>query len=404
MVLSLLMSPHMFRRNERPARKRRIFTAGVALLLSASLFVSTACAPRTEDGRLPGGLKGRTQNVILLIGDGLSVAAVSAARLRKGGAEGRLHMDRMPVAGFVRTTAANDLITDSAAAATAMASGFKTNNGMIGMTPDGRKVLSIMKAAMDRGMAAGLVATSSITHATPAAFAAHVPSRNMETEIAANFISAGVNLLFGGGRRFFLPETPDGGKRDDGRNLLQEARAAGYDVCLTPKEAAAAESRKILGLFAHGAMDMTASDISLADMTSLAIEKLRGRGRGFFLMVEGSQIDWEAHDNIPDRMIEEILDFDEAAGRALDFAAKDRRTLVIATSDHETGGLVILDGTPDGGEIEVAWASTGHTGATVPLTAFGPGAEAISGFRDNTEIALALARRLGIRDFPRHLD
>jgi alkaline phosphatase len=398
------MPPHIFRRNERPARKRRIFAAGVALLLSASLFVSNACAPRTEDGRLPGGLKGRTKNVILFIGDGLSVAAVSAARLKQGGAEGRLHMDRMPVAGFVRTTAANDLITDSAAAATAMASGFKTNNGMIGMTPDGRKVLSVLEAAMARGMAAGLVATSSITHATPAAFAAHVPSRNMETEIAADLLSAGVDILFGGGRRFFLPQSQENGKREDGRNLLDEARAAGYDVSLTPQEAEAAANQKILGLFAHGAMDMTASDISLAGMTSLAIEKLRRNKQGFLLVVEGSQIDWEAHDNILDRMIAEILDFDEAVGRALDFAAKDRRTLVVATSDHETGGLVILDGTLDGGEIEVAWASTGHNGATVPLTAFGPGAESFSGFRDNTEIALALARRLGIRNFPRYID
>lgn len=398
------MSDDIIRNIRRASRIRRFTSTGIVLLLAISLFALTACQPRAEGDRLPAGLKGRTRNIILFIGDGMSVAAVSAARLRKGGAEGTLHMDRMPVAGFVRTTAADSVITDSAASATAMASGFKTNNGVIGMTPDGRKVLSVLKGAMERGMASGLVATSSITHATPAPFASHVPSRTMHERIAEDLLETGVDVLLGGGRRFFLPRTQEGGRRDDGRNLLEEARAAGYDVCLTPEEAQQAGSRKILGLFADNAMDMTASEISLAGMTSLAMEKLRRHRRGFFLMVEGSQIDWEAHDNILDRMIEEILDFDDAVGLALDFAAEDRRTLVIVTSDHETGGLVILDGSMDGAEIEVAWASTGHNGATVPLTAFGPGAEAFSGFRDNTEIAVAMARRLGIRDFPRYID
>jgi alkaline phosphatase len=372
------------------------------IVLVSVLFIQSACA-RNENTRPPES-KNSAKNVILLIGDGMGNSTNSAARIRKGGVTGTLHMDRMPVAGFVRTSAANALITDSAAAATAMATGFKTKNGMVGVNPDGKNALSILEAAMSKGLAAGLVATSSLTHATPAAFGSHVASRRGEFAIAEGFLVNKIDILLGGGRGYFLPKSREGGRRTDERDLLQEAQTSDYTLCRTKEELAAAPRGKILGLFADVHMTTTAPEPSLAEMTSAAIDRLNDRTAGFFLMVEGSQIDWGAHDHDLEITIKQTLDFDEAVAAALAFAEKDGRTLIVVTSDHETGGLVINGGMMDGTKIAVAWASGGHNGATVPLFAFGPGAESLAGFRDNTDIPKAFARLLGILDFPRIFD
>jgi alkaline phosphatase len=371
-------------------------------VFAAVLFIQIACAQK-ENTPTPES-KGAVKNIILLIGDGMGNATISAARIRKGGVAGSLHMDRMPVAGFVRTSAANALIPDSAAAATALATGFKTNNGMVGMTPDGKNVQSITEAVMSKGLAAGLVATSSLTHATPASFGSHVASRRGEFAIAEGFLANKIDILLGGGRGYFLPKSQEGGRRTDERDLLREAQTAGYSLCRTKEELAAAPRGKILGLFADVHMTTKAPEPTLAEMTSAAIERLTDRPAGFFLMVEGSQIDWGAHDNDLEITLKQTLDFDEAVAAALAFAEKDGKTLVVVTADHETGGLVINNGTMDGSMIAVAWGSKGHNAATVPLLAFGPGAERLTGFRENTDIPKTFARLLGITDFPRIFD
>jgi len=371
-------------------------------VLAAVLFIQIACA-RNEKAPAAES-KSSAKNIILLIGDGMGNSTISAARIRKGGIAGSLHMDRMPVAGFVRTSAANALITDSAAAATAMATGFKTKNGMIGVLPDGKKALSILEAAMSKGLAAGLVATSSLTHATPASFGSHVASRRGEFAIAEGFLVNKIDILLGGGRGYFLPKSQEGGRRADERNLLGEAQAAGYTLCRTKEDLASAPRGKILGLFADVHMTNKPPEPTLADMTTAAIERLNERPAGFFLLVEGSQIDWGAHDHDLEITLKQTLDFDEAVAAALIFAEKDGRTLVVVTSDHETGGLIINDGTMDGTKITVVWASQGHNGATVPLFAFGPGAASLAGFRENTDIPKTFARLLGIPDFPRVFD
>lgn len=383
----------------RMAMIRRFRFSVLIPLVPSLLFAFPACAPRIGPATAPGGPP--PCNVIFLIGDGMGNSIVSAARIRKGGADGRLRMDEMPVIGLVRTSSANSLITDSAAAATALACGFKTTNETVALTPDGKKTRTILEAALARGMAGGLVVTSSLTDATPAGFGSHVSSRWQNNEIAAELLQTGADLLLGGGYAYFIPKSRKGSSRVDERDLVDEAKNAGYAVCRTKEEMAAASGEKIIGLFADKNMD---SEPSLAEMTAEALRRLDGRKPGFFLVVEGSLIDKFAHDNLLEKVLDQTLHFDEAVGTALDFAKKNGRTLVVVTADHETGGLSINGGTLDGSVLLVSWGSDYHNGATVPLFAFGPGARHFTGFKDNTDIPRIFARLLGLADYPKILE
>ena len=376
----------------------------LAPLLLALFFASYACAPKADPGLTPAQAEHAPRNIIFLIGDGMGNSISSAARLRKGGLTGFLRMDEMPVIGLVRTSSANSLTTDSAAAGTALAGGVKTNNRLVAMTPDGKKVRSILAAAMARGMAGGLVVTSSVTDATPAAFGSHAPSRRLESQLAAELLENKIDLLLGGGYGFFIPGSREGSLRDDERDLIREAEEYGFGVCRTKEELAAAPAGKVLGLFANGDMTTEPPEPSLSEMTAEALRRLGGRKKGFFLMVEGSLIDSRAHDNLLEETLDQTLKFDEAVGVALDFAKKDGHTLVIVTADHGTGGLSINGGTTDGKAFDVVWGSGKHDGAAVPLFAFGPCAELFGGFKDNTEIPRLFARLLGIADFPKILE
>jgi Alkaline phosphatase len=324
----------------------------------------------------------------------------SAARARKGGLTGLLRMDEMPVIGLVRTSS-TALVTDSAAAGTALAGGVKTNNKSVAMTPDGKKVQSILEAARNRGMATGIVVTSSLADATPACFGAHAPGRWLKSRIAAGLLASGTDLLLGGGSAHFLPRSREGSLRDEERDLVREAGDAGYAVCRTKEELAEAPDGKILGLFARDDMTTEPPEPTLAGMTVEAIRRLGRNRRGFFLLVEGSLIDSRAHDNLLEETLDQTLKFDEAVGAALDFAKKDGRTLVVVTADHDTGGLSVVDGTVDGAVLKVTWGGDNHTGEAVPLFAFGPGAGLFGGFKDNTEIPRIFARLIGAADFPK---
>jgi alkaline phosphatase len=338
----------------------------------------------------------KARNVILFIGDGMCTTTVAAARVRATGSTGVLHMDRMPVAGFVRTSAANALITDSASSATAMATGEKTDNGMIAMSPDGRPLETVLMRARDKRKSTGLVATSAITHATPAGFAAHVGHRREEPTIAEHLIANKVDVLLGGGKGFFVPSSEPGSKRTDDLDLIGQAKSEGYQLVETRADLLKSEHPRVLGLFRMEALTGAEQEPSLPEMTSQAIRLLSRNKRGFFLMVEGSQIDWANHENNLERSQRETLWFDLAIKSALDFAVRDGNTLVIVTADHETGGMAITGGNTDGSDLQVGWVSGGHTGGPVPLYAFGPGALKLSGFRDNTEIAKVIAEVLGL--------
>ncbi|MBN1893341.1 alkaline phosphatase [bacterium] len=341
------------------------------------------------------------RNLIFCIGDGMGISQIAAARISMAGPDGRSSLERMPVTGLGCTHSADQLVTDSGAGGTALSTGFKTKNGMIGMNPDTVAVRSILEACMARGMSAGLVATSSVTHATPAAFGAHVPDRDMQFRIAEQLLENRIQVLLGGGLDYFLPESSGSGKRRDGRDLLSAAGEAGYAVVRTREAFEACKSEKIIGLFGGDHLtDGAANEPTLAELSRKAIDALQKDPDGFFLMIEGSQIDWACHGNDFENMIRQFRSFDEAVGRALAFAEKDGRTLVVVTADHETGGLALLGGMMTGDSLKTGWATDHHSGIPVPVFASGPGAESFTGVHDNTDIPKIAAKILGLKDFP----
>lgn len=384
---------------------------GVRLQLPAVVLIAVSvlvyCRPgyATSDascGRYPLVPTTTVKNIILMVGDGMGLAQLNAARLTGHGAEGCLSIDEMPVVGLIRTGSANDLLTDSAAASTALATGHKTNNFVIGMLPDGRPVKTILEAAGEKGLATGLVVTSSITHATPAAFATHIDDRYKETQIAEQLIASNVDVLFGGGKGYFLQRSRQGSQRTDESDLITKASKRGYQVVETSEELQTHTGKKVLGLFQIQAMTTRSPEPSLADLTSRAVQLLERSEIGFFLMVEGSQIDWAAHDNDANETIRQTLLFDQAVRVALDYARQDGQTLVVVTADHETGGMAINGGAKDGTHLAIAWTTQSHTALDVPLFAFGPNALDFTGAYDNTCVPRLFARYLGLKDFPQH--
>jgi alkaline phosphatase len=283
-----------------------------------------------------------------------------------------------------------------------MACGIKTNNGVVGMAPDGTKYLTILEGASQKGMSTGLVSTVTITHATPACFGAHVTDRDNEIDIAEDLLDNKINVLLGGGRKLFLPEDRKG-ERQDGRNLIEEAKQAGYSCVGSCEQLNEAEGQYLLGLFQDEDLTTFSPEPMLAELADKALEVLSRNANGFFLMVEGGQIDSACHDNDRDNAVRQTLLFDEAVKVAMDFAVEDQETLVIVTGDHETGGLIA--GTEDGDSgIRCSWSTEGHTAMPLPVYAFGPRAMDFVGVYDNTELSKKVANLLNIRPFPRAIE
>ncbi|MFL5761910.1 MAG: alkaline phosphatase [Thermomicrobiales bacterium] len=361
----------------------------------------------------------RAKNVILMIGDGMGPVQRQAGRLAK---RGPLVMDALPVRGLMETSCADPIatITDSAAAATALATGVKTYNGAIGVGLDGQPLPTILEHAKQAGLAAGLVTTCQITDATPAAFAAHVAARTDHSEIARQFIEeSGVDVILGGGEDYWFPEgvpgaypdfpedAPNEWSRGTRGNLVERAQDFGYRYASNREQLLRAESRKLLGLLANqelfrqkpeGEGDRYDPDVTLAEMTNKAISTLARHNDGFFLMIEEAAIDRMAHQNNTRLAIKGVLELDRAVLVAQAFAEADGETLVIVTADHECGGLAIA-----GHETELdthdvmSWATTGHTDVSVPLTAYGPGADLLAGEIRNTDLFDALIEAMGLR-------
>ena len=328
------------------------------------------------------------KNIILMIGDGMGTGQIYAGLIAN---MGHLNMmEEFPITGFSKTYSADELITDSAAGGTAIATGEKTNNGMIGVTPDNVPIQSILEIAEKRGKSTGLVATSTITHATPAAFIAHVASRNDYERIALQFLDSDIDVFIGGGAVNFI-------KRNDNRNLTKDLSKKGYAICLSMDELDTCSSDKIAGLVYESAPPsiMNGRGEMLIEATKKAIDVLSRNDKGFFLMVEGSQIDWGNHQNDIRYQTLEVQDFDRAVGEAIKFAKKDGETLIIVTADHETGGLGINGGDMSTGRIEAGFTTMGHTGVMVPVLAFGPKSELFSGIYENTEIFHKMVKAYG---------
>src|SRR4030042_6618160 len=216
----------------------------------------------------------------------MGITQITSSRIYLMGADGRFEMEKMPITGLITTHSVDRLITDSAAGATALASGYKTKNGMIGMNRDSVAVVTILEAARDKGLSIGLISTSSITHATPASFAAHVSSRRSQSEVASQLIDAQISLLLGGGKSFFLPQELSGSKRSDQIDLRQLAVEKGYSIVQNKEELQKIGKGPVLGIFALEGLQGDSSEPSLKDMTEAALKVLSQNKKGFFLMVE----------------------------------------------------------------------------------------------------------------------
>lgn len=330
--------------------------------------------------------KSKPKNIILFIGDGMGVAQVYAGLVANGG---QLNLNHMKHIGFSQTQSSDRFVTDSGAGGTAIATGVRTYNGAIGVDTNKQPVKSILQISDERGKATGLVSTSAITHATPASFIAHQPSRNMYEDIAADFLKTDIDIFIGGGEDHFT-------KRKDGRNLVEELRAKGYSVFSGLDEAQSVQ-KSPMAIFVASEHTETypTRGTMLPVATQKAIDVLKQDKNGFFLMIEGSQIDWGGHANSTPYVVNEMLDMDIAVGKALQFASQNLETLVIVTADHETGGMSINGGNYSTGTVTARYTTTDHSAVMVPVFAFGPGAEEFMGIYNNTDIFLKIKKLFG---------
>ena len=323
----------------------------------------------------------KVKNIILLIGDGMGFNEVTAARMAAFGRGVGLAMDHMEETGQNITVSLNgSLITDSAAGATALASGIKTTNGRIGEDADGKPLQTIADIARKQGKSTGVVASCEVTHATPACFGSHVKNRNNYWEIARQLADEPLDIMLGGGYKYFLPGSHPESARDDELDLIARMKKRGATVTMDPAEFHTLNLSKVntlVGLFAPGhPAPALERKVSLKEMTKAALDILSRNKKGFFLMVEGSQIDWAGHANDMQYNVSETLDFDEAVGLALEFAESDGETLVIVTADHETGGLSINSADEGKSTVTAGWTTGSHTANTVPVFAHGPNSHA----------------------------
>jgi alkaline phosphatase len=332
------------------------------------------------------------ENIILFIGDGMGVSHITVGKIVRG----KINLERFSVIGLVTTHSANRLITESAAAATALATGYKTNNRAISVSVDKEPLKTLFEYAKELGKSIGVVVTSSVTHATPAAFIAHAEDRRQHVDIAEQIANSSIDVLIGGGWAYFVPATNEGSERKDQKNLLSTLETRMSVILADDKLAAHTETQKLAALLApKGLPKATDRDYSLARLFQTAIHILSKNRNGFVLMVEGSQIDPAAHDHDQQHLIAELIDFDGAVGAGLDFAQKNRRTLILVTADHETGGLAVHGRSIKNRQVaSTAFTTTGHTATMVPLFAYGPGSERFNGIQDNARVGQQLIELL----------
>jgi alkaline phosphatase len=322
----------------------------------------------------------KVKNIILLIGDGMGLSQVSASQFYN---KKTSNFERFPVIGLTKTSSASELITDSAAGATAFASGIKTYNGALGVNTDTLAVKTIVEEISKIGISTGIISTSSIVHATPAAFYTHTKKRSMYEDIATQLVNSDIDFFAGGGIKYF-------NERKDKRDLILELEQKGFSINTEslPKNTKADFNKKQGYLLASNGMPkmLEGRGDFLTNATRLALESLSNNEEGFFLMIEGSQIDWGGHDNDAEYLISELIDFDNTIGIVLDFAELDDETLVIVTADHETGGFTLAQDNGDYNKIKPVFSTGGHSATMVPVFAKGPNANDFGGIYENTSI------------------
>lgn len=321
--------------------------------------------------------KGKIKNVVFMIGDGMSLAHMYTTWAAN---KGKLNLENCQAVGLAKTYCYDQLITDSGAAGTALATGHKTRYHSVGVDPEGKPLLTLTDLAAAKNKSTGVVVTCRLNDATPAAFCAHNSDRDQAEALIADYAGCGVDFILGGGKRYFC-------KREDGRNILEEMKALGYQTPENWEQLNAIQGGKVLAVWAdHDLPRPSIRKETFAASTMKALDLLSKNKKGFFLMVEGSQIDDYGHSNQLNPLVDEILDFDRTIGKVFEWAAADGETLVVVTADHETGGLTLVGGALQDGEVVGKFSTGNHSGVMVPVYAFGPGAELFTGIYENTDI------------------
>ena len=355
----------------------------IALVIMGML---SACGNKKEEPQEPA----KAMNVIYMIGDGMALPQVYAAMLASGE---KMTFSQFPYIGVVDTHSASNDITDSAAAGTALASDHKTKNAMIGVNPDSIPVKTVLEVMKEQGKETGIVVSSYVTHATPAAFYAKVPHRKQYEDIAVQMAeNPYLNLIIGGGMKHF-------NQRKDSVNLVERMEnELGWKVYDTLADIDVT-CKKYAVIADDGHMPPAAERGDfLPRAVKTALKTLDGAENGFFLMVEGSQIDFACHANDSAWMVDELVDFSYAIQVALNYAEEHGNTLVVVTADHETGGLTMPD--PQGKYTNVVfdYSTRSHTCLPVMVYAYGPGAEQFTGWMQNTAIKGKILNACGLEN------
>lgn len=351
------------------------------------------------------------KNVIYLIGDGMGFGAVTSLLLSEDEVTG---FEQAPVVGLSETCSADNYVTDSAAGGTALATGTRTNNGYVGVDPDGNQLTSILRKAQTLGMKTGIVVNTTLTEATPASFYAGVNSRYKTYDIAKQFTESNVDVAIGAGLDRFIG-------RPDSLDLTATLIEKGYDVYLNWSSVLKSDSDKFVGILpladvhrkekdrsitakaaegqevclaaelAAAAGEEVASDFSeptvyLEKAVGKALDVLsRDNKKGYFLMIESAIIDGYGHNNDGEGMVTEMKEFNNTLNLLVAYVNEHPETLLVVTADHETGG-VGSSYTAYDKPLQIIFSTRGHTGTVVPIFAYGPGAENFAGVMKNTDI------------------
>jgi len=353
----------------------------ICVSVSISFFQEPAHAQTPAQETVP-------KNIILVIGDGMGLSAISGAHITQG----KLNLEEFTEVGLLFTHAVDGLVNASPGATTALAAGVLTRKDLISLDSKGDPVKTVLEYAQEKGMGTGLVVTSSVTDATPACFVSHVSSRHLQNNIAADLAVKNVDVMIGGGLAYFQPSSTPGSLRHDNLDLL-DLLSKTHTVVTSPQQFNDLGQPNKLAAFLDK-NDLPTADlrpVSLSSMVRKALEILGTREKGFFLMVEGSQIDWAAHHGYGEHLIRETVDLDNAVGVALEFAKKHGDTLIVVTADHDSGGMAIVDGSWDNHKItNMVFLTDKHTASMVPIFAYGPGGEVFDGIHPMTFVGQTL--------------
>ena len=312
----------------------------------------------------------------MMIGDGMGISQISSSMYSSNN---YTPLERSEFVGLIKTHSLDDLVTDSAASGTALSSGVKTYNGVLGLDQNYNPVKTILEICRDEGYMTAIIVTSTIVHATPAAYYSKSKSRYEYQKIADELLKSNVNFFVGGGEKYF-------NNRDDKRNLMEEMRNYSFVNSLEDYRNINSKNIGFFTAYDDPIQKNFGREPSLYDIIEATIQKLKNFDNPFFILVEGSQIDWAEHDNDPEYLLSEMLEFDEAIDISYKYAEESKNTLVVVTADHETGGAAIVSGNLEESVVKINYSSEDHTSEMVPVFSIGPYSENFKGVYDNTEI------------------